>query len=77
MAKAAARHKWLRLIVAYFGTSFLLHFPWEMAQKPLFIFPPESFVQHLKMCLFATATGDMAFMLTLYLTAAVIHQDVS
>lgn len=29
------------------------------------------------MCLFATATGDMAFTLTLYLSGAVIHQDMA
>lgn len=54
----------------------MLHFGWEMMQRPLFVLPPGSFAEHVQMCLFATATGDMAFMLTLYLTAAVIHQDI-
>lgn len=64
------------LVVVYFGASFMLHFGWEMMQRPLFVLPPASFAEHVQMCLFATATGDMAFILTLYLTAAVIHQDI-
>lgn len=64
------------LVAAYFGASFVLHFAWEMMQRSLFALPPASFIEHLPMCLFATATGDMAFMLILYFTAAVIHRDI-
>lgn len=75
LAKPAASSRGRWLIVAYFGTSFLLHLVWEMLQMPLFALPPASFIENLRMCLFATATGDMAFMLILYLTAAVVHRD--
>lgn len=63
------------ILAVYFGSSFVLHFLWEMWQRPLFAPPPASLIEHIPMCLLATATGDMAFMLTLYLTAAVIHRD--
>ena len=43
---------------------------------PLFETAQDSFWEDFKMCLFATATGDMLFMLTLYLTIAVIHRDM-
>lgn len=42
---------------------------------PLFVTAAESLWEGFTMCLFATATGDMLFMLTLYLAVAVIHLD--
>lgn len=67
----------LKLLVAFFGSSFVMHLVWENAQMPLYkaedVSPWESF----QMCLFATVTGDMLFMLTLYLTVALIHQELS
>lgn len=53
-----------------------MHFAWEHLQMPLFEGMPDALGQQLKMCLFATATGDMLFMLTLYLTVAVIHKSL-
>lgn len=75
MPEAKNRVRKVSSLAVYFGTSFLLHFMWEMLQWPLFRTPPLTFVEHLQTCLFATATGDMAFMLILYLTGAVIHRD--
>ena len=64
-------------LIAFFGGSFVLHLVWENAQMPLYkaddVSPWESF----EMCLFATATGDMLFMLVLYLTIALIHRKLS
>jgi hypothetical protein len=62
-------------VLAFFGGSFVMHFAWELAQMPLFKSANASTYENVQMCLFATATGDMLFMLTLYLTAAVIHRD--
>ena len=44
---------------------------------PLFVSAHDSFWANFKMCLFATATGDMLFMLLLYLAVAVVHRDLS
>lgn len=43
---------------------------------PLFETETDSFLEGFAMCLFATATGDMLFMLTLYLTLAVVHRNL-
>lgn len=60
----------------YFGSSFLLHLIWENAQMPLFESGDASLWDMFTMCLFATATGDMLFMLMLYLSIAVIHKQL-
>ena len=60
----------------YFGSSFVMHLIWENAQMPLFETGDASLWDVFAMCLFATATGDMLFMLTLYLTVAVIHKKL-
>lgn len=65
----------MKQILVFFGSSFLLHLLWENAQAPLFD-GYESFVQHFPICLQATATGDMLFMLVIYLTLALVHQDM-
>lgn len=52
-----------------------MHLAWEMAQMPLFEAGDASLRDTFWMCLFATATGDMLFMLTLYLTVALIHRS--
>ena len=64
-------------LLLYFATSFLLHLAWEVAQMPLFESSDASFRETFLMCLKATATGDMLFMLTLYGTLAVVHRDSS
>ena len=61
-------------LLAYFGSSFVMHLVWEVAQMPLFEAGDAPFSETFVMCLKATATGDMLFMLTLYLTVAVIHK---
>lgn len=61
--------------IVFFGTSFLLHLLWENAQAPLFE-GYKSFAQHFPICLKATATGDMLFMLEIYCALALVHQDV-
>lgn len=63
-----------RALLSYFGSSFLLHLLWENAQAPLYQ-GYTSFPQHFWICLKATATGDMFFMVFLYLLLAVMHQD--
>ena len=52
-----------------------MHFAWELAQMPFFKSGEATFYENFRMCLFATATGDMLFMLTLHLTVAVIHRN--
>lgn len=56
-------------LAVYLGLSFVLHLIWENVQAPLYT-SFDSFLQHFLMCLFATATGDMLFMLTIYIALA-------
>lgn len=65
----------MKPILVFFGGSFLLHLLWENAQAPLFQ-GYDSFVQHFLICLKATATGDMLFMLVIYCALALVHQDI-
>lgn len=64
----------MKMLLLYFGGSFLLHLLWENAQAPLFE-GYESFSQHFSICFQAAATGDMFFMLVIYLILAVVHRD--
>lgn len=66
----------LQPLGAYFGSSFVMHLLWENAQMPLFESGDNSFWDNFLMCLSATATGDMIFMLTLYLTVAACHRNI-
>lgn len=61
---------------AFFGLSFFMHLLWENGQMPLFESGDAPLRETFMMCLFATATGDMLFMLTLYLTVAAVHRDL-
>ncbi|MDA1052087.1 MAG: hypothetical protein O3C40_16605 [Planctomycetota bacterium] len=63
-------------LATYFSCSFVIHLIWENAQLPLFESGDASLWDTFSMCLFATATGDMLFMLTLFLTVAVIHKNL-
>lgn len=65
----------LKSIAIFFGTSFLLHLLWENLQAPLYA-GYESFGQHFPICLKATMTGDMLFMLVIYIVLAVVHGDL-
>src|SRR3989338_10327932 len=66
----------LKLIIGYFLLSFLLHWIWEVAQMPLYV-DDQTFCQHVfGCCLVATSTGDMIFMLMIYLSLAIVHRDV-
>jgi hypothetical protein len=76
MTVPTSRHIWGRPAALFFVTSFILHLAWEILQMPLYALPPASFWENVQMCLFATATGDMAFMLTLYLAIAAVHEDL-
>ena len=60
--------------VAYFASSFVLHLIWENAQMPLFESGDNTAWENFAMCLWATATGDMFFMLILYVTVAIVHR---
>lgn len=62
-------------LVWYFGSSFLMHFAWEHLQMPLFDLPPMSSLEAIWLCLFATATGDMLFMLLIYASIAAAHRN--
>ena len=64
-----------RKAIYFFALSFILHLLWENLQAPLFE-GYHSFSQHFPMCLFATATGDMLFMLIIYLVLAMVHKNV-
>lgn len=66
----------MKPVIAYFSSSFVLHLIWENAQMPLFESGDNSAWQNFLMCLWATATGDMVFTLTLYLTVALIHRSI-
>jgi hypothetical protein len=66
----------MKPVTAYFVSSFVLHLIWENVQMPLFESGEAPFWDTFTMCLWATATGDMLFMLTLYLTVALIHRGV-
>ena len=64
-----------KIPLIYFGASFVLHLIWENFHAPLYV-GFEVFGQHFLRCLYATATGDMLFMLTIYLLLAVVHQNL-
>ncbi len=64
----------MKPIATYFGISFLLHLLWENLQAPLYQ-GFASFQQHFWICLKATATGDMLFMLVIYLALAAVHRN--
>ena len=61
-------------LFTYFGSSFLFHLLWENFQAPLYQ-GYTSFNQHFWICLRATATGDMLFMLIIYAVLALVHRD--
>jgi L-cystine uptake protein TcyP (sodium:dicarboxylate symporter family) len=44
---------------------------------PLYDLPSMSAWEGVRMCVFATATGDMIFMLVIYLTLAAVHSDLA
>lgn len=69
-------HSPIRAVLLYFCASFLMHLIWENAQMPLYEVGDASLWNTFKMCLFATATGDMLFTLVLYLTVVVIHKNL-
>ena len=62
-------------VLYFFLLSFFLHLLWENLQAPLYQ-GYISFAQHFPSCLIATATGDILMMLFLYLTLAVVHEDL-
>ena len=64
------------LMAVFFITSFALHLIWEILHMPLYVVRPAPLWERVQMCLFATATGDMAFMLILYLSVVAVHQDL-
>lgn len=45
----------LKLLVTFFGSSFLMHLVWENAQMPLYKADDVSVWESFEMCLFATA----------------------
>ena len=64
-----------KALLAYFGSSFFLQLLWENLQAPLYV-GYTSFYQHFWICLKATVTGDMIFMVLIYLALALIHKDI-
>lgn len=73
--KSAAGMTRLYAVGEYFSLAFLLHLLWENSQRPLY----GQFVsvwKHFPECLICAATGDMLFMLIVYLTAAAVHRDL-
>lgn len=69
------RSQSIYIVLSYFVLSFVLHFVWEHLQMPLYDLPPMTFWEGIWMCLFATATGDMLFLLVIYTTVALVHRD--
>lgn len=64
----------LYLTILFFGSSFLLHLLWENLQAPLYQ-GYISFAQHFWICLRATLSGDMLFMLIIYAILALVHRN--
>jgi hypothetical protein len=60
----------VRILAVWFGVSFVLHFVWEHVQMPLYGLQHVAFWDGVWICLFATATGDMLFMLIIYAAIA-------
>ncbi len=56
----------VRILAVWFGFSFVLHFVWEHVQMPLYGLQHVAFWDGVWICLFATATGDMLFMLIIF-----------
>lgn len=63
-----------RALLAYFGSSFLLHLLWENLQAPLYD-GFTSFQQHFWICFKAT-WGDLLFMLVIYVVLAVLYRNL-
>jgi hypothetical protein len=74
MSSSAFQKRHILPPAAFFGTSFFFHLLWENLQMPLYK-GFTSLQQHFWICLRATATGDMLFMITLYLALAAVHRD--
>jgi phosphate starvation-inducible membrane PsiE len=68
--------KRLQPVVAFFLLSLFMHLVWENVQMVFFEVGNATLWQIFKMCLFATVTGDTLFMVALYLTLTVVHQDI-
>lgn len=65
----------IRFVLGYFVLGFVLHFAWEHLQMPLYDLPAVTFWEGIQICLFATATGDMLFLLVIYAAVALVHRD--
>lgn len=64
-----------RSLLLFFVASFVLHLLWELLQSPFYdCFSIGSLLACFLICLRAAATGDLLFMLILYLALAVIHR---
>lgn len=74
MSSSFHQRKSYHSIGIYFGTSFFLHLLWENLQAPLFA-GYENFWQCFPICLKA-ATGDMLFMLFIFMTLAILHRNI-
>lgn len=76
MMQHAVPARRLGMIALFFGLSFVLHLLWENLQMPLYAgFEHAPLREHFWVCFKATATGDMFFMLTIYLVLAAVHRD--
>jgi hypothetical protein len=64
----------IRWILGYFAVSFVFHAIWEKSQMGLYAMEMSEWDCWV-VCLRATATGDMAFMATIYLALAAVHRD--
>ena len=76
MPLSSTKQRHLLPLLGFFGGSFFLHLLWENLQSPLYTcFWENSFVRCFLICLRATVTGDMLFMLTIYAALAMVHRD--
>lgn len=65
-----------KAVALFFGVSFLLHLLWENLQAPFYdCFWQNTLLACFLICLKATATGDMLFMLIIYAALALVHRD--
>ncbi|HVW66645.1 MAG TPA: hypothetical protein VHA78_02845 [Candidatus Peribacteraceae bacterium] len=58
----------------YLILSFILNFTWENAQSTLYVWHIAGWHKELRL-IEATATGDMLFMIIIYLALACVHRD--
>lgn len=61
-------------LFVFFASSFIFHLIWENLHAPLYG-PYTDFINFFPRLLYATSTGDMIFMLIIFLTIGIVHKN--